>query len=208
MALEIVTHPPVAFEDPRGIILNILSGHEIRHVAFITSKKGTIRANHWHPHTVVRDEVAMSGAQWIYVLRGSYISVACNLLVGWGKEDEVAQPKVQFTGPVERQVVAAGDLVYTPPEVAHAQWFTEETEFLNIDGVTRESEGYGVRHTFLLSAPLIELGTPHQTTSGESCAGPMAVDKPLAPPVVGDPLGANIDYRRCLACRMAARPIR
>lgn len=198
--LEVVSHPPVSFEDPRGIILNILSGEDIRHVAFITSKAGTVRANHWHPHTVVRGAEAMSGAQWIYVLRGGYQSVACQLHVTWGREGDV--PAIQYVGQPEIQIVRAGDLVYTPPEVAHAQWFTEDTEFLNIDGVTRETEGYGVRHTFPLAVPLIAFD-PHGT---EGCSGPAYVERlfPGAVPV-GALLGKSIDVRRCLVCAQLVR---
>lgn len=199
--LEVVTHPPVAFEDPRGIILNILSGEEIRHVAFITSKAGTVRANHWHPHTIFRGTTEMSGSQWIYVLRGGYRSVACQLNIAWRE----GVPEIQYSGQPEEQVVRAGDLVYTPPEVAHAQWFTQDTEFLNIDGVTRETEGYGVRHTFPLAVPLIG-AWPHDT---EGCPGPMFVER-LLPGVIptGAAMGDNIDFRRCFACHQAIRPIR
>ena len=138
--LEIVTYPGVAFEDGRGVIKNLVSGPELRHVAFITSAAGSIRANHWHPDRVGEHR----GDQWIAVLRGSYVSVACRV-DGAGR----------FVGDPEHLVVREGAVVYTPPGVGHAQWFVEPTEFLNIDGITRETAGFGETHTFPLPTPLI-----------------------------------------------------
>ena len=50
-----------AFVDKRGSIANILE-KEICHVAIITSKKGAIRANHYHPKEM----------QYVYLVSGKY----------------------------------------------------------------------------------------------------------------------------------------
>lgn len=149
--LETVTHPEIAFEDARGLIINLVSGPILRHVAWIMSKAGAIRANHWHPAELRHpetNELLGTGDQWIYLLSGAYTTVAC-LVDADGK----------LHGTPETLEVRAGDLVYTPPGVAHAQYFSEDSTFLNIDGVTREHEGYGVKHTFPVKVPLIKNGT-------------------------------------------------
>ena len=133
---ETITHIGVAHEDERGEIRNVLTDPRIRHVAWITSKAGAVRANHWHPEGC---------EQWIYLLRGRYRSVACPVDI-----------EGNATGPAKELIVEAGDLVFTPPYVAHAQEFLEESAFLNIDTVGREHEGYGKTHTFPLRVPLIK----------------------------------------------------
>lgn len=127
---EIITHPDIAYEDARGVIVNLVTDPRLQHVAWITSKAGAVRANHWHPEGC---------EQWMYLLRGSYRTVA-----------QRVDHDGNLIGEREEQIVRAGDLVFTPPYVAHAQEFLEESEFLNIDAVGREHEGYGKTHTFPL----------------------------------------------------------
>ena len=135
MALDIVTHPQVAFEDERGVIVNLVTDPRVQHVAYITSKAGAVRANHWHP---------AGCEQWMWLIRGSYRTVACSVDVDGN-----------LTGKPETQVVKAGDLVFTPPYVGHAQEFLEDSAFLNIDAVGREHAGYNKTHTFALKTKLI-----------------------------------------------------
>lgn len=102
-----------ALVDERGTITNIFEGR-IEHVAFITSKKGSVRGNHYHKED----------HQYIYLISGSYDSHCC----------DVRRPE-------KKQVlhVKAGDIVYTPPMIAHAQKFTEDSAFLALS--TRQREG-------------------------------------------------------------------
>lgn len=50
----------VAFEDDRGQITDLLASESINAVTLVTIKRGAVRGNHFHEHTV----------QWNYVLSG------------------------------------------------------------------------------------------------------------------------------------------
>jgi len=106
-----------AFEDERGIIANVLE-EPISHVAIITSKKGSIRANHYHPEQI----------QHIYLIGGSYESISKDL----NKEDSQ----------IEKMTVKPGDLVITPPMVAHAMRFLEDSVMLNLTTGQRDSKNF------------------------------------------------------------------
>lgn len=105
-----------AFVDSRGEIFNIFEG-SIGHIALITSKKGTVRANHYHK----KDH------QYMYLLRGAYESHSLDV-----------------RNPEKRQVlhVTAGEIVDTPPYIAHAQKFTEDSAFLALTTQEREQGKY------------------------------------------------------------------
>jgi dTDP-4-dehydrorhamnose 3,5-epimerase-like enzyme len=103
-----------AFEDERGAIANVLE-EPISHVAVITSKKGSVRGNHYHPEQV----------QYEYLISGSYESVSKDLRKKDSKE--------------EKMTIEAGDLVITPPMVAHAMKFTEDSIMLNLTTGKRDS---------------------------------------------------------------------
>jgi len=113
---EIIKIKPV-FEDERGLISNILE-KPISHVAIITSKKGSIRANHYHPKQI----------QYEYLISGRYESVSKDLT----KED----------APVEEEIIEAGDLVITPPMIAHAMRFLEDSIMLNLTTGQRDKENF------------------------------------------------------------------
>lgn len=102
--------------DVRGAITNIFEGR-IEHIAIITSKKGTVRANHYHKED----------HQYIYLVSGAYESHSCDI-----------------NDPKKRQVlyVKPGDIVYTPPLIAHAQRFTEDSVFLALSSRQREQGKY------------------------------------------------------------------
>lgn len=106
-----------AFEDERGAISNILE-EPITHVAIITSKKGAIRANHYHPDQV----------QYVYLISGSYESVSKDL------KNKNAK--------IERQIIKPGHLVITPPMIAHAWNVLEDSVMLNLTTGRRDSKNY------------------------------------------------------------------
>lgn len=114
--MEKLRHIDAAFRDQRGEIYNIMEG-KIGHVALITSKKGSIRANHYHKEDL----------QYIYLVSGAYESHCC----------DVRQPE-------KKQVlyVKPGDIVETPPMIAHAQKFTEDSVFLALTHREREQGKY------------------------------------------------------------------
>ena len=114
--MESIHHINPAIKDVRGEIYNIFEGR-IEHIALITSKKGTVRANHYHK----KDH------QYIYLVSGAFRSHSC----------DVNQPK-------NRQVleVRPGDIVETPAFIAHAQEFTEDSVFLALTTRQREDGKY------------------------------------------------------------------
>lgn len=102
--------------DQRGDIYNVFEGR-IEHVALITSKKGSIRANHYHKED----------HQYIYLVSGKYESHSCDV-----------------QNPQKKQVLTVnpGDIVYTPPYIAHAQKFIEDSVFLALSTRQREAGKY------------------------------------------------------------------
>ncbi len=114
--MEVLKHIDSSAVDIRGAITNIFEGR-IEHIAIITSKKGTVRANHYHKED----------QQYIYLVSGAYESHSCDI-----------------HHPQKRQVlhVKPGDIVYTPPLIAHAQKFTEDSIFLALSTRQREQGKY------------------------------------------------------------------
>ena len=121
MPNETIKHIEPAFEDERGIIANILE-EPITHVAIITSKKGAIRANHYHPEQM----------QYVYLVSGEYETVSKDL------KDKNAK--------LESQTVKPGDLVITPPMIAHAMRFKKDSVLLNLTTGQRDSDKFS-EHT-------------------------------------------------------------
>ena len=125
--MEVLKHLDPAVLDPRGAITNLFEGR-IEHIALITSKKGSVRANHYHKED----------HQYIFLISGAYESHCCDV-----------------RDPEKRQVlrVRSGDLVYTPPLTAHAQRFTEDSIFLALSTRQREQGKY---EQDTLAFPVIE----------------------------------------------------
>ena len=117
MPNETVKKIEPAFEDERGAISNILE-EPITHVAIITSKKGAIRANHYHP----------GQTQYEYLISGRYESYSKDLK----KKD----------AEMEKQAIEPGNLVITPPMIAHAMKFLEDSVMLNLTTGMRDSKSY------------------------------------------------------------------
>lgn len=125
--METLRHIDPAVVDPRGAITNLFEGR-LGHVALITSKRGTVRANHYHKED----------HQYIYLLSGAYESHSC----------DVRSPEKK-----QALYVKPGDIVYTPPFTAHAQKFTEDSVFLAFS--TRERER-GKYEEDTIAFPVIE----------------------------------------------------
>jgi len=111
------------FVDKRGKISNYELPEPINLIGYIESKKGTIRANHYHP---VQEQKCL-------LIKGQFISIYKDLL-----NDK--SPKITHT-------VNEGDLIVTKPNVAHAMVFTKDSIFLNLVRGEREHENYGITHT-------------------------------------------------------------
>ncbi len=125
--METITHVGCAFKDNRGEIYNLFEG-QLSHVAMITSKRGSVRANHYHK----------LDHQYIYLVSGAYETHS-----------------VDVRNPSKRQVlnVRQGDIVDTPPMIAHVQKFTEDSVFLAFSTRLREEGKY---EDDTISYPVIE----------------------------------------------------
>ena len=121
--LEFIKRGEKEFIDKRGKISNFELPEPVNLIGYIESKKGTVRANHFHP---IQE-------QKVLLVKGQFISVYQDLL----KKDSI---KVTH-------VVNAGDLIVTKPNVAHTMVFTEDSVFLNLVRGEREHKNYGITHT-------------------------------------------------------------
>lgn len=114
--MESIRRIDPAVTDVRGEIHNIFEGR-IEHTALITSKKGTVRANHYHKQD----------HQYIYLVSGAFNSHSLDT------RDTSKRQVLQ---------VKPGDIVETPAYIAHAQEFTEDSVFLALTTCQRESGKY------------------------------------------------------------------
>ena len=121
--LEYVRDGENEYIDSRGKISNHELTEPINLIGFIDSKKGTMRANHYHPQQ----------EQKCLFTKGQIIEVFQDLL-------NPNSPKIT-------QVVNEGQLSVIKPNVAHTMVFTKDTVFLNLVRGDREHEGYGITHT-------------------------------------------------------------
>ena len=121
--LEYVTDGQNEFVDSRGKISNYELTESINMIGLIDSKKGTIRANHYHPQQ----------EQKCLVTKGQFIEVFQDLL-------NKRSPKIT-------QLVDEGQLSTIKPNVAHTMVFTKDSTFLNLVRGEREHDNYGITHT-------------------------------------------------------------
>ncbi len=121
--LEYVQNGKNIFVDNRGKISNHELTEPINLIGLIDSKKGTIRANHYHPQQ----------EQKCLFTKGQII--------------EIFQDIVNPNSPKITQVVNAGQLSVIKPNVAHTMVFTKDTTFLNLVRGERDHENYGITHT-------------------------------------------------------------
>ncbi len=121
--LEHVRDGENEYKDSRGKISNHELTEPINLIGLISSKKGTIRANHYHPQQ----------EQKCLFTKGQIIEVFQDLL-------NPNSPKIT-------QVVNEGQLSIIKPNVAHTMVFTKDTTFLNLVRGEREHANYGITHT-------------------------------------------------------------
>ena len=107
------------YSDDRGIIQTLVSLNEsqMRSAVLIESKKGSLRANHYHK------------VDWHY----------CYIISG--SIEYYYRPTNSDKEPI-RILINAGQVFYTPPMVEHAMVFPEDTIFLTLGGGTRLHEDY------------------------------------------------------------------
>jgi len=121
--LEHVRDGDNEYIDSRGKISNHELTEPINLIGLIDSKKGTIRANHYHPQQ----------EQKCLFTKGQII--------------EIYQDILNPNAPKITQVVNEGQLSIIKPNVAHTMVFTEDTTFLNLVRGEREHDNYGTTHT-------------------------------------------------------------
>lgn len=110
-----IIHKDYAFEDERGKILDVLENEKIEYVTLITSKKGSVRGNHYHKESV----------QYAFVLKGRL-----KLITQMGED------------PIETSIIEKGDLVFTPPMEKHTMVALEDSELLILTRGPRGGKNY------------------------------------------------------------------
>lgn len=100
---EVIVPLEKPHRDPRGAIQKLI-GFPIGSVHVITSKKGTVRANHYHK----KDD------HYCYLASG-------RMNYYWRPAGSTAKPK--------KVVIKPGQLFYSPPLVEHAMQFTADSVF-------------------------------------------------------------------------------
>ncbi len=121
--LEYIRNGENLFVDKRGSISNHELTEPINLIGLIESKKGTIRANHYHPQQ----------EQKCLFTKGQIIEIFQDIL-------NPGSPKIT-------QVVNAGQISIIKPNVAHTMVFSKDTTFLNLVRGERDHENYGITHT-------------------------------------------------------------
>ena len=106
------------FSDPRGTITRLLDekGVVIKSIVLITSNAGSIRANHYHK----------KDSHYCYLASGK-MAYSERAIDG---------------GEITTVVVEAGDIIYTPPMMAHAMRFLEDSVFYTFATEHREQSEY------------------------------------------------------------------
>ena len=104
------------FADDRGAIQPLVDA-DMKSCVLITSKKGTVRANHYHK----------TDWHYCYVLSGSI---------------EYYHRPHGGDGEPEMVLIETGQLFFTPPLVDHTMVFPEDTTFLTLGRNSRKQEVY------------------------------------------------------------------
>ncbi len=107
---------PDAHVDNRGFIQTLVN-FPMKNLALISSKKGTVRSNHYH----------VTDWHYMYVLSGAF--------------DYYYRPTGSSEKP-EKITIKAGEMVFTPPMEDHATVFLEDTQLLAMSRNPRDQESY------------------------------------------------------------------
>lgn len=124
---KIIASPKGVANDERGIIEQLVDG-SFNSVLRITSKKGTVRANHYHKQ----------GSHVCYLVRGRIHYLERPVLA----EAEKEKAAKLSLGATSEYLIEPGQLFYSAPMVAHAMEFLEDSEFYTFTTEKRTPEGY------------------------------------------------------------------
>lgn len=105
-----------AHTDARGAIQSIVN-FPMKNVSLISSKKGSVRSNHYH----------VTDWHYMYVLRGSF--------------DYYYRPTGSARTPQVTRV-EAGEMIFTPPMEDHATVFLDDTDMIVVSRNARDQEAY------------------------------------------------------------------
>ena len=124
---------PSANVDDRGSIQSIVN-FPMKNLSIITSRKGSVRSNHYH----------ITDWHYMYVVKGAFDYY-------YRKTGSNEKPSVVR--------LVAGEMIFTPPMEDHATVFLEDTELLVVSRNPRDQESYesDVRRVMLVdpaNAPL------------------------------------------------------
>jgi quercetin dioxygenase-like cupin family protein len=121
-----VARPKTAHKDARGAIVDILDGIPVECVTILSSKRGSVRGNHYHKKTI----------QYAYILEGKL------------------KLYTQIPGErIRRRVVRRGDLIETPPLERHAFEALEDSVMIACAHGPRAGRSYEA-DTFRLDEPI------------------------------------------------------
>src|SRR5438552_8440557 len=125
---------PPAHADERGAIQSIVN-FPMKNVSLISSKKGSVRSNHYH----------VTDWHYMYVLRGSFDYY-------YRATGSDASPAVVR--------VTAGEMIFTPPLEDHATVFLDDTDLLVVSRNPRDQESYesDVRRVVLIDPAEVSAG--------------------------------------------------
>jgi oxalate decarboxylase/phosphoglucose isomerase-like protein (cupin superfamily) len=123
-----------AHADARGAIQSLVN-FPMKNASLITSRKGTVRSNHYH----------LTDWHYMYVLSGS-----CDYYYRPTGND--APPKVIRA--------RAGDMLFTPPMEDHATVFLEDTQLIVLSRKPRDQASY---EADVRRVTLIDPNAPTQT---------------------------------------------
>jgi oxalate decarboxylase/phosphoglucose isomerase-like protein (cupin superfamily) len=120
--------------DERGAIQSIVN-FPMKNLSIISSKKGSVRSNHYH----------VTDWHYMYVLKGSFDYYYRPT----GSEEE---PSVSRVG--------EGEMIFTPPMEDHATVFLDDTEMLVVSRNPRDQESYesDVRRVTLIDPAEVSAG--------------------------------------------------
>ncbi len=107
------------FIDVRGGITKLLDDGKtnIKSILLITSKKGSVRSNHYHKKDV----------HYIYMISGAM---------------EYFEKPVRGKAKTKKVIVNAGDMVYTPPMAIHTSKFVKDSVFMAFSIKSRNQKAY------------------------------------------------------------------
>ncbi|MBI4022085.1 MAG: hypothetical protein HY372_01915 [Candidatus Andersenbacteria bacterium] len=117
VSAEVISDPVALARDERGLIERLGEG-PWQGVLRISSKAGTVRANHYHRHD----------------------SHLCYLESG--KLRYVYRPADKPDAPLREIIITPGQLFYTPPLIAHAMHFLEDSVFYALTPRSGEQAEY------------------------------------------------------------------